>query len=90
MMTKKAVALKYKQAQQSAPSVVASGKGAIAEQIIKRAVEFDIPIFQNGALVDSLVDLNLGAEIPPRLYQAVVEVFVWLNSAEKRAQLSQG
>lgn len=88
MLHPKAVALKYEQQNQTAPKVVAKGKGDIARKIMEKAKEFQIPIFQNQALVESLIDLEIDEEIPPRLYNAVVEVFVWLQKAEQKAQLS--
>ncbi|MGP1450124.1 MAG: EscU/YscU/HrcU family type III secretion system export apparatus switch protein [Wolinella sp.] len=84
----KAAALAYDQQKQRAPKLLAKGKGLIAEQIIKKAKEFEIPLFQNELLVDSLLDAPLDTEIPPALYRAVVEVFIWLYQSEKKAQLS--
>ncbi len=89
MSEKKAVALKYDQEQGSAPKVVAKGKGAIAEKILQKADEFEVPIFQNEALADSLLSLHIDEQIPPNLYKAIAEVFVWLMRSEQRAQLSQ-
>jgi len=88
-MDKKAVALKYQEDGKSAPKVVAKGKGAIADKIMEKAKEFDVPIFQNKALADSLLNLNLDEQIPPNLYKAVAEVFVWLMKSEKKAQKSK-
>lgn len=84
MDNKKAVALKYEMHKDSAPKVVASGKGVIAENIIAKAHEFDVPLFQNRELVDSLVNLKIETQIPPMLYEAVVEVFAWLMKTEKK------
>jgi flagellar biosynthesis protein len=78
----KAAALKYDKESGSAPKVVASGKGEVALKIIEKAKEFNIPLFANEALVNSLVDLKLDHEIPAELYGAVVEVFVWLMKNE--------
>ncbi len=89
MSDKKAVALKYDQEQNSAPKVIAKGKGAIAEKIMHKAREFDIPVFQNEALADSLLKLDLDEQIPPPLYKAIAEVFVWLMQSEQKAQLSR-
>jgi flagellar biosynthesis protein len=36
-----------------------------------------------------LMDVELDSEIPQELYQAVVEVFVWLRKTEEKAQLSK-
>ncbi len=82
-MEKKAVALKYDHGADSAPKVVASGKGFIAQNIIEKAEQFDVPLFQNRELVDSLINLEVEAQIPPILYEAVVEVFAWLMKSEK-------
>lgn len=79
MALSKAAALSYEKERQNAPKVVAVGKGAIAEAIVAKAKEFDVPLFANSALVDSLVDMKLDSEIPQELYSAVVEVFIWLN-----------
>ncbi len=81
-MTPKAVALKYDKQTQNAPKVIASGKGEIASKIIEKAKEFDISIFQNETLVNSLIDIDLDKEVPPKLYEALVEVFIWLSKQE--------
>jgi len=85
----KAVALKYEEDGKQAPKVVAKGKGEIAKKIVQKADEFDIPIFKNEALANSLLNLDLDEQIPPNLYKAVAEVFVWLMSAEQKAELSR-
>lgn len=82
-MYSKAVALKYEENLQKAPRVVAKGKGHLAEKIIKKAAELDVPIFQNEALASSLLSVEIDEQIPPALYQAVVEVFVWLMKNEQ-------
>ncbi len=81
---KKAAALKYDKLTQNAPKVVAKGKGEIASKIVQKAKEFDVPVFVNKELVESLVNLEIDTEIPPRLYEAVVEVFVWLTKQDER------
>ena len=84
MASPKAVALKYNQSAQQAPSVVAKGSGKTAQKIIEKAHEFDIPLFKNPELANSLIHLELDQEIPPQLYHAVVEVFQWLMESEKK------
>lgn len=83
-MSDKAAALKYDKESGAAPKVIASGKGELAKRIIQKAEEFHIPIFANEALVNSLVDLEVDAQIPSELYQSVVEVFIWLMKNEKK------
>ena len=85
----KAVALKYKAYEDLAPKVIAKGKGEIAKKIIAKAKEFDIPLFQNEELADMLLNVDVGEEIPPKMYETVVEVFIWLYKLEEKAQISK-
>lgn len=87
-MDKKAVALKYQAESNAAPKVLAKGQGIIAEKIMEKAQSFDVPIFQNRALAESLMNLDIDEQIPPNLYKAVAEVFVWLMKSEQKAQMS--
>lgn len=89
MIDKKAVALAYNSQVDIAPKVVAKGRGEIANKIIQKAKEFEVPMFCNALLVQSLLDIPLDSTIPPELYNAVVEVFVWLVKCERAAQLSK-
>jgi flagellar biosynthesis protein len=85
----KAVALKYKAYEENAPKVIAKGSGEIAKKIIKKAKEFDVPLFQNEELANMLLNVEVNEEIPPKMYEAVVEVFIWLYNLEEKAQLSK-
>lgn len=87
--TNKAVALKYKAYEQNAPKVIAKGKGELARKIIEKAKIYDVPLFQNETLADMLLNVEVGEEIPPKMYQAVVDVFIWLYKLEEKAQLSK-
>lgn len=89
MKNKKAVALAYNAQNDNAPRVVAKGKNELALKIIAKAQEFDVPLFTNALLVESLLQIPLDSHIPPQMYNAVVEVFVWLLQCEKAAQLSK-
>jgi len=75
---KRAVALKYRQNIDSAPKVVAKGRGEIAEKIIAIAREHGIPIYMDKNLVEIVSSLDLYEEIPPELYKAVAEVLVFV------------
>ena len=85
---KQAVAMKYKAYEDSAPKVIAKGNGEIAKKIIQKAKEYDIAIFQNPELTQMLMNVEVDEEVPPKLYEAVVEVFVWLHKTENKAQMS--
>jgi flagellar biosynthesis protein len=82
---RKAVALKYRHGSKAAPSVVAKGKGALAERIIALAREHNIPIREDRNLVEAISTLNLAEEIPPELYKAVAEVLVFIYRLSGKA-----
>ncbi|MGB2131292.1 MAG: EscU/YscU/HrcU family type III secretion system export apparatus switch protein [Marinobacterium sp.] len=74
---KSAVALRYDTEAGSAPRVVAKGRGLIAEQILALAEEHDIHIHQSPELIEVLIRLELGEEIPEALYRAIAEVIAF-------------
>jgi flagellar biosynthesis protein len=82
---KTAVALGYNPSSQDAPKVVAKGKGLVAEQIIEKAMDHDIPIQEDPSLVEVLSQLELNERIPEELYQAVAEVFSFIYRLDKEA-----
>ncbi|MDP1733984.1 MAG: EscU/YscU/HrcU family type III secretion system export apparatus switch protein [Sulfuritalea sp.] len=77
-----AVALKYSPGD-SAPTVVAKGRGLIAEEIISRAREHGIFVHESPELVALLSQVNLDGEIPPQLYIAVAELLAWIYQVER-------
>ena len=83
---KKAIAIKYDKEQGDAPVVLASGKGQIAEQIIKAAREAGLEISQDADLTELLAKIPVGMEIPVELYQAVAEVLAFVYRVNKRQQ----
>ncbi len=82
---KTAVAIAYDPAN-IAPTVVASGKGAIAEKIIAAAQESDVPVHEDSKLADTLSSLEIGDAIPPELYEVVAEVLVFVDRMDKLKQ----
>ena len=72
----RAVALQYG-VSDSAPVIVASGMGHLAEKILDVAQENGVPIYEDNSLATILSQLNLGQEIPEELYRAVVEIYVY-------------
>lgn len=84
----RAAALKYDG--NNAPVVVAAGSGYIAQKIVEVAENKDIPVYEDNSLATLLSQLKCGTEIPPELYQAVVDIYVYfLNYNEKKAEESQ-
>ena len=79
----KAVALKYDMQQDTAPRVIAKGKGHVAEHILATAQQNSIPVYQNKTLVNMLMALEIDREIPPELYKAIAEVMAYVYQMDK-------
>jgi flagellar biosynthesis protein len=78
-----AVALAYQNGE-SAPKVVARGRGLIAQAIIERAKEHGIFVHESQELVGLLMQVELDEHIPPQLYLAVAELLAWIYRLENR------
>ena len=79
---KVAVALSYNLGD-AAPTVIATGKGILADKIIDGAKDNDIPLYEDGKLAKTLSKLDLGETIPPELYSVVAEVLVFVDRMDK-------
>lgn len=79
---KSAVALEYDPSDE-APKIIATGKGILAEKIIEKAKEANVPIHQDDKLAKTLSKLKIGDMIPPELYNAVAEVLVFVDAMDK-------
>ena len=70
-----AVAIKYDAEVSRAPIVIAKGEDYLAQKIREKAKENHIEIVENKPLARMLyANVDIGAEIPPELYQAVAEI----------------
>lgn len=78
-----AAALKYDPQTSDAPIISALGVGTIAEKIIETAKEHDIPVVENEALSDVLATLSVGDAIPPKLYEAVAQILVYISKQDE-------
>ena len=73
-----AAALRYSSDLSSGtPVVVASGMGYTAQKIIDIAMDNHIPVYQDDTLATLLSQLAAGSEIPPELYQAVADLYLY-------------
>ena len=79
---KQAVALFY-DPNDNAPRVVASGRGKLAERIIEKAKEAQVPVHADDRLAETLSRLEIGDAIPPELYEAVAEILVFVDAMDK-------
>ncbi len=79
-----AVALRYDEATMTSPTIVATGRRLVAQQIKDVARRYGVPIYRDVPLARSLADLELDDEIPEALYEAVAAVlrFVYEQRGE--------
>lgn len=101
LMRQKAVALKYNPDKNGAPVIVASGMGYMAQKITETAMAAGVPVYEDDSLATLLTQLQLGAEIPKELYQAIVDIYIYFlgfvpgdqteeNKAEAKETEEQG
>ncbi len=66
-----------------APKVVAHGTGHVAHQIIDLAKQNGIAMQEDARLVENLLDMDLGDNIPPQLYSVMAEILLLIEEMEK-------
>ncbi|MBM3461341.1 MAG: flagellar biosynthesis protein FlhB [Armatimonadetes bacterium] len=80
-----AVAIKYEQGVDAAPTVVAKGERMVAVQIKLVAEENDVPIIENVELARAVFTAcEVGQAIPPELYKGVAEVLAYIYKLKKK------
>ena len=86
-----AVAMRYDVDRDKAPMILATGRGPIADEIIRVAEDNKIPLYEDTELAQLLSKLELDTEVPPELYVLVAEVLFFVyqldRMAEKREKL---
>ena len=80
----RAVALHYDHQPGSAPKVVASGCGEVAQKIIVLARQAGVDIVEDADLLEVLAKVPIGQEIPAALFQAVAEILAFVYQANNR------
>ena len=84
-----AVAIKYDAEVSRAPIVIAKGEDYLAQKIREKAKENHIEIVENKPLARMLyANVDIGAEIPPELYQAVAEILAMVYNLRNREERS--
>lgn len=76
-----AVALHYQPETEYAPKVVASGKGAVAEQILRIAFAKGIKVREDADLAELLSAVDIDSEIPIEAFAAVAEILAYVYRA---------
>ena len=79
---KQAVALSYEVGDE-APRIIAAGKGEVAERIIEKAKESDVPLYKDSKLASTLGRLEIGDTIPPELYEVVAEILIFVDDMDR-------
>ena len=79
---KTAVALSYEPGD-LAPKILATGKGELAERIIEKAKEGNVPLYKDNKLAKTLSKLQIGDTIPPELYDVVAEILVFVDDMDR-------
>lgn len=79
---KTAVALAY-EAGDAAPKILATGKGELAERIIEKGKEENVPLYKDNKLANTLSKLEIGDTIPPELYEVVAEILVFVDDMDR-------
>ena len=74
---RQAIALKYDGTH--APTLTAKGDEELAEEILRIARDYEVPIYENAELVKLLARMELGDSIPEELYRTIAEIiaFAW-------------
>jgi flagellar biosynthesis protein len=85
-----AAALSYDPLGTTPPEIVAIGRGLGAEEIVRIAREHDIPVHQDGGLVQALAKLEVGQVLPRELYAVVAEVLAFVYAVDAEAAKAAG
>lgn len=80
----KAAALKYNMEEDTAPVVIASGYGPMAEKIIDIAEQKGIPVFKDDSAASLLCMLDVGTNIPVELYEVIAAIYGKLMEASAK------
>lgn len=81
-----AIALRYDVDSDRAPMILASGRGPVADEILRIADENKIPLYEDRELASLLTKLELDTEIPPELYVLVAEVLFFVYKLDRMAE----
>ena len=81
-----AIAIKYDASKKKAPTIVASGRGRIATEILTLAEKNEIPMIEDEKLSKLLSSLKIKSEIPPHLFKLVAEILAFIFFLEQKAK----
>lgn len=74
-----AAVIRYDETGGGTPSIIAQGTGVLAERIIELARQHGVQMQEDEQLVQHLLDLDLGDNIPPQLYSVIAEILLLIE-----------
>lgn len=84
-----AAAIEYVAGEDPAPKIATMGRGREAEEIMKIALDNNIPIFRNPELTRALYfQCSIGQYIPEEYYKTIAQILKWVTKLEQEKQLS--
>jgi flagellar biosynthesis protein len=83
---KTAVAIRYDVDRDKAPLVIATGRGPVADEILRIAEDNKIPLYEDPELAKLLSKLEIDTEIPAELYTLVAEVLFFVYKLDRMAE----
>jgi flagellar biosynthetic protein FlhB len=83
-----AIAIKYDDAEMAAPQIVAKGQRAFADNIREIARESAVPIIENPPLAWTLIEVDIGDEIPEELFATIAEILVFVYKMKNEGDAS--
>jgi len=80
-----AVALEYDPQIHPAPKILTMGRDIVAEQIIKIALDNNVPIMRNISLAHLLYSkCEIGHFVPEETYETISEILKWIETLDKK------
>ncbi|MFB4164633.1 EscU/YscU/HrcU family type III secretion system export apparatus switch protein [Alteribacillus sp. JSM 102045] len=76
-----AAVIKYEEG--DAPKVTVHGRGDVARHILSLAEQNNIHMQEDPGLLENLLDMDLGENVPPQLYSVIAEILLLIEEMEK-------
>ncbi|HRD54865.1 MAG TPA: type III secretion system export apparatus subunit SctU [Parachlamydiaceae bacterium] len=82
-----AIAIAYERELDAAPYIVAKGKDILAERIVKKAKENDIPVIRSIKLAHELFDEGeTGEFVPEKTYGPLADILRWIDALDTESE----
>ena len=81
-----AIAVRYDIEKDKAPLIIATGRGIVADEIMRVAQDNQIPLYEDPKLTKLLSQIELDTEVPKELYVLVAQVLFFVYKLDKMAE----